>query len=178
MCEQAPPRRHRFDFYSNWIMGKDRDLDPMLDSVESVWPADSLESQNWLEAVAKLIPQAWDHREFFGYHYQHPQAWSLTKMTVPEGMTFEYSYEPDEYKIRNSHWTSGGCRVRAISLNSYSGVTEYMFGLPARWFFQDYPYKDMARSDSIVFTYGNDNDGIGFVTSMPTNYELYRTRFW
>ncbi|RJP70539.1 MAG: RHS repeat protein, partial [Candidatus Abyssobacteria bacterium SURF_17] len=166
-----------FNNYTHWVMGKDWDNHDHLNYHLTPWSANSLVSQQWLQSVTRLIPEAWTFRDFFGYHYQHPQAWSLTKVTIPEGATFEYHYEPDEYMLGGSHWISGGCRVKSIVFNAYSGITEYVYGLPAYRWFQEYPYKDVEAADSIVFTYGENDDGIGYATSMPSNYELFRTRY-
>ncbi len=165
---------HSFDNYGSWVLGQDLPYPHYLLS-NRIWDNADLRNQGWFENTTRLIPRAWTFREFFGYHYQYPQAWSLTKMTTPEGVTYGYDYESDEFNIGTNHWVSGGCRVKNIIVNAPTDTTKnWGDTVPVH---AQYPWRDVDRTDTIRLTYGNDDDGIGYATSMPDNYEIFRHEY-
>ena len=175
---------HRFSNYSSWVMGEDLPHPFSILNRLSSWNNGDLENQDWVENTAWLITKAWTFRDFFGYNCEHPQAWSMVRMTTPEGVTFGYDYESDEFKINTNHWVSGGCRVKRIIVNAPADTTMQQavcdppppcglvpgpLGL--------YPFRDSNQADTIEFTYGDQDDGIGYATSMPANYEIFRKEY-
>ena len=73
-----------------------------------------------------------------------------------DGLKFSYEYEPNQYQLGSSTWSSGGCRTKRIITNDYS----YAFS-------GDHDY---TKKDTSLFVYGADGSGIGSVTSMPSTY--------
>jgi RHS repeat-associated protein len=149
------------DHYTNWSRGG-----------YSIYGFDPDDTDDQNSVAAEFISPLWMSREFFGYYYYHPEIWSLCKLTIPEGLTFEYVYEPDQYALGGGVWTAGGCRVKSIIVNSH-GVIGYNPPNPPVYPSLD----DYYAADTIRFSYGYDDNGIGFAGSMPTNYERFKTRY-
>ncbi len=159
--------------YTRWIYGQDYDyhLHCGLDNDVVPYSNSCLENQAWVEDTVGLIPKSWCQRDFFGYHYQIPWGWSLSGMTTPEGLTYGYEYELDEFKIGDNHWVSGGCRVKSIIVNDSLPMCSNPWDPMSL-------YRDSEKEDTVQITYGTaENPGIGYATSMPNNYELYRYQY-
>lgn len=106
------------------------------------------------------IPQYW-RRDFFGYrdsiHTLDPEkdaaAWNLTHIILPTGGAVILGYENDRYRYdmndtnNTQEMSGGGCRVKQI-------VTD----------------DGLGKMDTTYFTYGIDDDGYGYPTSMPAIY--------
>ncbi|MBN4057098.1 RHS repeat protein, partial [bacterium AH-315-J21] len=114
------------------------------------------------QTIREALKRDWRGRDFFGYNQEFPSAWSMTKLTTPDGMVFEYKYESDRIKLGVGFaWNVGGCRVASIAVNPIStGFGEQLIN-------------DYVASDTIHFEYGIGSDGIGFPTSMPGSYHSY-----
>ncbi len=156
-----------FRSYTNWIYGKDDEVHPALVGGYENPTIDQLKSQLWLDTLSDFVHKAWGDREFFGYNYIYPQAWSLTSMTTPEGLTYAYEYESDEYILDGHHHYGGGCRVKSITTNFDTNTAVPSIN------------RDMAGTETINLKYGvydpgsQTNDGIGHPTSMPGNYHSF-----
>ncbi len=119
------------------------------------------DNPEWVE-LNRFLARDWAGRDYFGYFYYHPEIWSLRSVTVPEGLEYEYSYEASQYRIANYAWQGGGCRVSRIVIN------------PAHPAFP-FDTRDYSEIDTICFTYGHNDDGFGFATSLPANYWRAKT---
>ncbi|MCX6825997.1 MAG: hypothetical protein NTV06_01825, partial [candidate division Zixibacteria bacterium] len=137
--------------YQDWARGGPR---------FTIYDSNMIKNQNNMSDYFRR----WGGREYFGYYFYKPEVWSLKQLIIPEGLNFTYIYEPDKYKIGDNIWTGGGTRVKSILINDYAKT----YPLPAN----DYP-----QIDTINYTYGNNDDGIGYATAMPPTYHKMTTKY-
>ena len=177
------PYHTDFNRYTDWLYGRQRP------NGLSLWcPSERLISfdfryiQSYLESDSiDLFSCAWGDRDFFGYHHRVPWAWSLKKLSTPDGLIIGVTYESDkvmlEYPklmggIDSTLWVTGGSRVSKILVNQTD-----------RWWADPNLYEhteqhDRLLCDTINFTYGTDSRQVGYATSWPGNFYSFERRAW
>ncbi len=158
----------RYSNYTNWSVGCENTRTPSDRTFQYQMTDDNFWSQSWLHSTG-LVQNAWGRRDFWGYDYEFPWAWSLNTLTLPDGATFAFQYESDKYDLspeRNLRmpwqspliWSGGGCRVRQIVSNSVP----------------NFPISDRNMSDTVTFDYRGDyGNDYGYAGSMPGVFWSY-----
>ncbi|MEW5923551.1 MAG: hypothetical protein AB1746_06150, partial [Candidatus Zixiibacteriota bacterium] len=158
-----PP--YEFDKVSQYFM---RGSVPTTSTI--IWDGalDNSRDPDWM--YTNVFKKYWGNRDYFGYFYDHPEAWSLKTLTMPYGINMEIEYEPNIFALPVTAkdtdmdlWEAGGPRVKRLTFNKQPLIGNYT-------------YCDYSKNYIVDLQYGIDTLHYGYATSFPAQYHKFQTR--